>query len=102
MDQRTPVATDAEGARAYLGCSQAMFDELRARRIIRPLRKNWYSFDDLDLAVSLVRKERDLKLQLDNEGITQTVSRQTSSRNLGGKGGRSDYPKTKDLLREIS
>ncbi len=102
MAERPAIATDADGAREYLGCSQAMFDELRARRIIRPLRKNWYSYDDLDLAVSLVRKERDLRLQQDDGRTTESIHTQAPTRNLGSKRGRSDYPKTKELLREIS
>lgn len=99
---KVPIGTDAQGAREYLGCSQSMFDELRKRRFVVPLRKNWYSYDDLDHAIRLVRKERDLGLKRDDERAPQSLSSQKSARNVGGKRIGSNYPSTKDLLREIS
>lgn len=44
-------------AREYMGCSQNMFDELKSRRIVLPLRKGWYSYALLDRAMDFLEKE---------------------------------------------
>jgi hypothetical protein len=101
MEQRPPIGTDAEGARLYLGCSQGMFEELRAARIIQSVRRNWYAYKDLDEALEKLRTQRDTSFDACYERATQTLSRKGAARNVGRQGGRSDYPKTKDILRKI-
>lgn len=101
MSHRVPIGTDAEGARQYLGCSKTMFEELRARRIVVSLRRDWYAYDDLDHAVRLLRTERDNRLQLNHGDCTESVSSQAPTRPLGRQGHRSDYPKTEELLRRL-
>lgn len=98
---RPPIGTDAEGARQYLGCSQAMFEDLRAARIIKSVRRNWYAFEDLNRALEKLMTLRDTSLEGNDERTSQTLSRKGTARNVGRQGGRSDYPKTKDILRKI-
>ena len=98
---RCPVGTNAEGARQYLGCSVTMFQELRARRIVKALRRDWYSFDDLDVAVRLLRQERDSGLQHNHEEDPSSLSSQKQTKPLGRQRHRSSYPKTEELLRKL-
>lgn len=98
---RPPIGTDSKGAREYLGCSQSMFEQLRASRLIRSLRRDWYSYDDLDDVIRLLRTERDNRLQQNHGESTESLSGQESAKPLGRKGHRSDYPKTEELLRRL-
>jgi hypothetical protein len=98
---RPPIGTDAEGARQYLGCSQGLFEELRAARIIKSVRRNWYAYEDLDRALEKLMTLRDTSQDGNDERTSQTLSRKSTAWNVGRQGGRSDYPKTKDILRKI-
>lgn len=55
-----------------------MIVELRARRIIKALRKDWYSFDDLNKAIRLLRLERDSRIEQIHDQDSQGPSSQAS------------------------
>lgn len=104
LQSPVPIATDAEGARRFLGCSRSMFEELRAKKIIVALRRDWYSYADLTEAVTLLRKQRGTELILFHEEASIEEAKgprsKKQNRHLVGKGHRPDYRCTEELLRE--
>lgn len=58
---REPIACDDAEARRYLGCTACKWEELKRRRIVKPLCRGWFAYEDLDQAIVDLRKERDNK-----------------------------------------
>ena len=54
---RPQIGCDEAEAMRYMGCSRTMFEELRRRRIIVPIRKGYYSYRLLDLAMAMLEDE---------------------------------------------
>lgn len=101
MAGRPPIGTDAQGAREYLGCSQAMFDELRRTKAVLPVRRGWYVYSDLDAAVTRLVAERGNVVTPGHEDDTERIPCAAPPGNVGRKRARLVYRKTEDLLREV-
>lgn len=94
---RDPIGCDREGAVRYMGCSVSMFDDLTSKGIVRPVRRNWFLYSDLDRAAERLQKERDVENATIKLETTDSVPKK--KRNVGVQGGRRYDGITKELLR---
>jgi len=103
INVRSPIGTNADGARKYLGITRTRFDALRRLGVIKPLGRDWYSFADLDEAMSTLRSRRELSTLGDdeNEDAESTRSKAPTG-DVVREGNRSNHVKTQELLREIA
>ena len=65
MNQPAPIGCNRTAAMEYLGCTERMFDELTARRIVVPIKRNWYAYWQLDEAMKNLIAERGTIAQVD-------------------------------------
>lgn len=96
-----PIATDADGACRYLGCSITMLEKLRKQYDLKPLARDWYSYDDLDAAMRRYRDLRDGANTYEHVENSETIPGKAPARNVGRKGPRPRYSFTKDVLCQI-
>ena len=70
MASRVPVACGEQEAMTYVGLLDRpnLWEELKARKVVKSLRRNWYAFADLDLAIEHLRTERDKMIQVPSRG----------------------------------
>jgi hypothetical protein len=78
-----------------------MFEDLRAQKVIKAIRKDWYSFVDLDDAMCRLRETRDGEIKHKNDKPAKTVSYKGKKRPVGCERDQSDHLSTQELLRQI-
>lgn len=90
---KPPIGTNAEGAARYLGISLNRFYELTSSGLIQRLGKDWFSYDDLNAGMELIRQRRDNGLYGGKGAQIQTESNEKRNqskskarRKMGGEG----------------
>jgi hypothetical protein len=65
-ERRLPIGCGEEDAMEYMGLSDRpnIWEELKARKVVKALRRNWYCYEDLDEAIAQLRSERDKVITL--------------------------------------
>ena len=99
-----PIGCDVNEARRYLGMSECLFDEYRARRVIRPVRKGYYHYQDLDDAARAMRKERDQREGWNTDDQEPEANRRAPKprKPVRGKRNKSYEGLTRERLRQLA
>ncbi len=98
--QVEPIGCNREEAIRFLGCSESMFEELHARKIIRSLRKGWYTYDDLRKAVKDLEGERKSEMNHEINQKTKGTRSKRASGALRSEGSRSYKGNSEEFLRK--
>ncbi len=101
---RDPIGCGEKDAIEYMGCSQTMFEEIRAAGIVVPVRRGWYSYEQLDAAMKqLVAKalENCKVISINQHAKNHGKPEEGPTGVVGSEGDQPDYPKTQELLRRF-
>lgn len=93
------IGCDEKSAIKFVGCSANLFAEYKARRIIKPLRRGWYCYEDLVEAVNQIRKAQTAVLYLNHE---KTEGELGPEEEEVGRKGSQRRRKTQDILGQLA